>query len=329
MARTAQKLRVFSGYLKSYTTALENKPSPDRPFFKTYIDAFAGTGYRKPAKESLSKDTPLFPDLAENEPQGLLDGSASLALQTAPAFDRYVFIDRSQVRCDSLEGLKSKFPQLADRIEVQRGDANARIQAICKGVNWDSRRAVLFVDPSACSAWLHPLSVLAWARLRADLQTGHHLRIDDFTVLGEQAGPFQTSCGGDDAIRRVAVEIGRQVRHLGHHGGGNSAEPNERSGCGAAKPIPKLALELDFARRDQEADFNQTDVTDPEGLVLLELLEYLGLLFGETGTVFQPPNQDVGVQEIPYWRHSQTSSARAGSMMSPSVSTVPNNARCG
>lgn len=146
---TTQKLRVLAGYLKSYTTALENKPTADRPFFKTYIDAFAGTGYRKPAKESLSTDTPLFPfpDLAEQEPQGLLDGSASLALQTTPAFDRYVFIERNQARCASLEGLKSEFPQLAGRIEVQRGEANAQIQAICRGVNWDSRRAVLFVDP--------------------------------------------------------------------------------------------------------------------------------------------------------------------------------------
>lgn len=142
---TTQKLGVLASYLKSYTTALENKPSADRPFFKTYIDAFAGTGYRKPARES--QDTPLFPDLAENEPQGLLDGSARLALQTAPAFDRYVFIERSQARCASLEGLKSEFPQLSARIQVQRGEANEQIQALCKGVNWDSRRAVLFVDP--------------------------------------------------------------------------------------------------------------------------------------------------------------------------------------
>ena len=144
---TTQKLRVLAGYLKSYTTALENKPSADRPFLKTYIDAFAGTGYRKPAKESPSIGTPLFPDLAEQETQGLLDGSARLALQTAPAFDRYVFVEKNQARCASLEGLKSEFPQLANRIEVQRGEANAQIQALCKGVNWDSRRAVLFVDP--------------------------------------------------------------------------------------------------------------------------------------------------------------------------------------
>jgi three-Cys-motif partner protein len=43
---TTAKLEVLAGYLKSYTTALKDKPTAERSFRKGYIDAFAGTGYR-------------------------------------------------------------------------------------------------------------------------------------------------------------------------------------------------------------------------------------------------------------------------------------------
>ncbi|EQD32438.1 hypothetical protein B2A_13568, partial [mine drainage metagenome] len=41
---TTAKLDVLAKYLASYTTALKDKPSKERPFRKGYIDAFAGTG---------------------------------------------------------------------------------------------------------------------------------------------------------------------------------------------------------------------------------------------------------------------------------------------
>jgi hypothetical protein len=44
---TDAKLDVLARYLKSYTTALEGKPTPEQPFRKAYIDAFAGTGTRE------------------------------------------------------------------------------------------------------------------------------------------------------------------------------------------------------------------------------------------------------------------------------------------
>jgi three-Cys-motif partner protein len=81
---------VIANYLKSYTTALKDKPSKDRPFKKAYIDAFAGTGYRDALREDASEEssqTLLLPDLAAPEPQQLLDGSARLALKTEPRFD--------------------------------------------------------------------------------------------------------------------------------------------------------------------------------------------------------------------------------------------------
>jgi len=144
---TTRKLDVLAGYLKSYTTALKNQPNPQRPFRKLFVDAFAGTGYREARRDSAgSSQDALFPDLVEHEPQSLLDGSARIALKTEPPFDRYVFIERSAERCVRLEALKSDFPNLAERIAIRHGDANAEIQELCSA-DWGSQRAVIFLDP--------------------------------------------------------------------------------------------------------------------------------------------------------------------------------------
>lgn len=146
---TTAKLDVLANYLTSYTTALKDKPTKEHPFVKGYIDAFAGTGYREARRDDGAGEPSqplLFPDLAEKEPQELLDGSARLALKTDPRFDRYVFVERSAERCKQLEALKAEFPHLADDILIRQGDANAKIQDLCKK-DWGSHRAVLFLDP--------------------------------------------------------------------------------------------------------------------------------------------------------------------------------------
>jgi three-Cys-motif partner protein len=141
---TTQKLEVLAKYLHAYTTALRKQP-----FEKLYIDAFAGTGYREAKRkdevEGASEDL-LFPDLAEPEPQTLLDGSARHALSTEPRFERYIFIERSAARCVQLDALRSEFPDRAGDIEIRQGDANVEIRALCSE-DWRSRRAVLFLDP--------------------------------------------------------------------------------------------------------------------------------------------------------------------------------------
>jgi three-Cys-motif partner protein len=76
----------------------------------------------------------------------LLEGSAALALKTEPSFDQYIFIERSRRFCQHLEELKNEFPEKAARIDVQRGDANERIRALC-AKDWSAHRAVLFLDP--------------------------------------------------------------------------------------------------------------------------------------------------------------------------------------
>lgn len=138
---TSAKLEVLRAYLAAYLTALKNQP-----FKKAYIDAFAGTGYRTRREEKVSKSKVLFPELAEPAPQALLDGSARIALQVKPEFDRYIFIERSAARSAQLENLRAEFPQMSDRISLRTGDANREIQDLCEK-NWKSHRAVLFLDP--------------------------------------------------------------------------------------------------------------------------------------------------------------------------------------
>jgi three-Cys-motif partner protein len=130
---TDQKLDVLEGYLAAYTTALQKAK-----FTKGYIDAFAGSGYRDAKRD--------VPDLMENEPQELLEGSARRALRVQPSFDGYIFIERHAGRRAQLEQLKTEFPNQANSIQVRGGDANVQLQDICR-VSWAKRRAVLFLDP--------------------------------------------------------------------------------------------------------------------------------------------------------------------------------------
>ncbi len=138
---TTRKLEVLEGYLKSYTTALKSTN-----FQKGYIDAFAGTGYRDDCGNDNECMSLLFPDLADDDPQELLDGSARIALKTEPRFNKYIFIEQHGKRCTELETLKQEFPDKYGDIEVRHGDANQEIQDLCSK-EWSSHRAVLFLDP--------------------------------------------------------------------------------------------------------------------------------------------------------------------------------------
>lgn len=140
---TTAKLAILERYLVAYATALKGQG-----FEKLYVDAFAGTGYRlpRPDPSPSAAQGRLFPDLAGPEPQALLDGSARIALRSEPCFDRYLFIERSAVRCEALRLLADEFPGRASRVEIREGEANEEIRGLCRG-GWRGRRAVLFLDP--------------------------------------------------------------------------------------------------------------------------------------------------------------------------------------
>jgi three-Cys-motif partner protein len=141
---TTEKLEILGGYLSAYTTALKKQN------FRTgYIDAFAGSGYRTPSgAPAADGQTTLFADaeLAEPESKQWLDGSARIALNSSPRFDKYIFIERSRQRCSDLESLKMEFPAFAKDIDIRQAEANTAIRDIC-AKNWKRHRAVLFLDP--------------------------------------------------------------------------------------------------------------------------------------------------------------------------------------
>lgn len=237
---TEKKLAVLEKYLAGYTTALKHQPNPQNPFRKAYIDAFAGTGYRTPRQQEGIGNLPLvFPDLAEEETQKLLEGSATRALRVQPRFDRYIFIERDADRCAQLEELKRKFPDLAADIRVENGEANAKIQELCTKVDWKSRRAVLFLDPygmevewqtieavantKAIDLWLlFPLGMgvnrlltktgeipPAW-RKRLDVFLGTENWYDEFY----QAEPGSLSLFGNEEDKRIKVKMEAIARYF-------------------------------------------------------------------------------------------------------------------
>lgn len=142
---TEQKLTVIRDYLSAYTKALKNQN-----FDLYYIDAFAGTGYREieNADEPVSAGLAgLFPEQAEAEDEGLFDGSARLALQVVPPFDRLIFIEKSNKRLKELRSVVSSFPNTKERVDLVGGDCNEVIPTELGKIDWNKCRGVLFLDP--------------------------------------------------------------------------------------------------------------------------------------------------------------------------------------
>src|SRR6185295_207829 len=112
---TTKKLEILRNYLGAYAKVLKNQA------FKTaYIDAFAGTGYRT-LRQTEPEGGLFFPDLADEAPQKLLEGSARMALQVEPRFDRYIFVEKDPDRSLQLEELRTDFPQLGRDILIRTG----------------------------------------------------------------------------------------------------------------------------------------------------------------------------------------------------------------
>jgi len=138
---TAEKLDRVRKYLRAYATIMSKQQ-----FRFAYIDAFAGTGYRT-LKQTEDRSELLFPEFIEQDSQGFLEGSARIALQVTPRFDRYIFIERDPQRFAELHELTGEFPTVASDIVLINAEANAYLQDLCLNRKWQAHRAVLFLDP--------------------------------------------------------------------------------------------------------------------------------------------------------------------------------------
>jgi three-Cys-motif partner protein len=134
---TDLKLSVVEYYLKTYTKALRGKwPA------LWFIDAFAGTGSRTVRVGARGGD--LF-DEAVPEQIEQRRGSARIALDVVPPFDRLVFMEQNPRYCQALRELKAQYP--GRDIDIVEGDANELIRREIDWDGWKRTRAVMFLDP--------------------------------------------------------------------------------------------------------------------------------------------------------------------------------------
>lgn len=142
---TGRKLDVIEEYLSMYQRALSSTG-----FQTLYIDGFAGSG-EIPLGE---QDQGLF----DADVSAVLRGSADRALNIAPPFSRYVFIDKRRKCIDALSA-KFKNSENVDRVKCIVGDANEQIRKICVDEHWQTQRGVVLLDPFG--------SQVEWATMEA------------------------------------------------------------------------------------------------------------------------------------------------------------------
>jgi len=140
---TEEKLKRLKKYLKAYAIIM-NKQN----FRFAYIDAFAGTGYIEEKKNKTDGQISLFQQNDIKEIQTYSKGSARIALEIKPEFDKYIFIEKSRKHFTELLKLKEEFKDKEKKIDLINTDANSWIIDHCNNYNkWQNNRAVLFLDP--------------------------------------------------------------------------------------------------------------------------------------------------------------------------------------
>jgi three-Cys-motif partner protein len=136
---TDDKVARLRDYLQAFTNALKHQG-----FVLIYIDAFAGSGDRTDVIPVL----PLL-DGDNAEPQTVtVPGSARLAIEVSPPFDRLVLVENDPGRHGAVDQLRAEFP--GREIECHRGDANDVVQKLCRMTPWrgaKGMRGVIFLDP--------------------------------------------------------------------------------------------------------------------------------------------------------------------------------------
>lgn len=162
-AWTESKLSSLRKYLSAYTTIFTANPWARR-YATTYVDAFAGTGYRSETQGPQRGPSLLFFEDApfyEEETLTFQQGSAPIALETRPPFDNYLFIESNKAHADELESLCEPYRSEGRRITVVPGDANVQLQRWCRETDWESNRAVVFLDPYGMEVDWNTIEALA------------------------------------------------------------------------------------------------------------------------------------------------------------------------
>ena len=139
---TEEKLKRVEKYLRAYATIMNKQK-----FQFAYIDAFAGTGYIEGKKNKAGGQISLFQQNDIKEIETFSKGSARIALEIKPEFDKYIFIEKSKKHFTELLKLKEEFKDKEAKIDLINTDANNWIIDRCNNYKWQNNRAVLFLDP--------------------------------------------------------------------------------------------------------------------------------------------------------------------------------------
>jgi three-Cys-motif partner protein len=143
---TEEKLSRLRKYLQAYMSIFSTNPRAK--LLKTiYVDAFAGTGFRRETPAYPPEENPLFDVTSDSDAEALRKGSAQVALETTPPFSEYIFIEHNEEHAKNLLNLRPRFPNIAPRIKIIPEDANVYLLKWCKETDWRKSRAVVFLDP--------------------------------------------------------------------------------------------------------------------------------------------------------------------------------------
>jgi len=157
-AWTQRKLAVLKKYLGAYTTIF-HKNERARYYTITYVDAFAGTGsLQRPEPTGF---TELLPELKKLDEE-FRKGSVRRALEVAPPFHKYVFIERDSAKCQALRDMLSDFPNRT--VKILNTDANEALLEWCRSLDSKRERAVVFLDPFGASVKWEVIEALGRTR---------------------------------------------------------------------------------------------------------------------------------------------------------------------
>lgn len=146
---TDDKLERLKEYLSAYLKIFKTNPRAQY-FNTTFVDAFAGTGYRNITTESSTPTLPLSIEgipIYDDEARSFQKGSAQIAIELEPSFDKYLFVEKNPTYAQELVTLRDRFPKIASKINIIQGEANTTLQTWCQQTNWRKNRAVVFLDP--------------------------------------------------------------------------------------------------------------------------------------------------------------------------------------
>lgn len=142
---TTEKLDRVRKYLCEYMKIFSQNQKAQ--YFTTiYVDAFAGTGHRVDPAHAKS-NAGFFEAQPDWETEAYKKGSARIALEVRPPFDRFVFVERDASRAADLQQLVAQFSPQPNAVTIVPGEANDFLREWCSTTDWGRHRAVVFLDP--------------------------------------------------------------------------------------------------------------------------------------------------------------------------------------